>query len=481
MAHGALPRGFGSSCFGLERACDDQHELVHRRFMYALYVATMDLRSRARRRTLRRVMVALLATLVSVARPVGAQASAPAELSLASALALAQRQSPLFERVEARYGIARGDVRTAGQWPNPTLEYRRENLGSPLLPDEFVTAYIPIDVTGRRVQLARATRRGTARALAERDAAQQDAALTIARAWVAAVLAAELAQVTAQQHEAADEIARLEAVRAGEGVSSEAAARRTRVEATRLAHLRALAEARAVQERGALATALGVPDTQLPALPLSRDGRSALASATVDASLRAALDTLSTLDLEALRARALADRAELRAASLAREEASFRQAVERGGVLGDWQLQGGSKLTGGFFTGQIGLAVPIPIFHRNGGARERSAGEVRDADALSRTTALAVEADVRAAHDALRRLRTLGTAAQESPADADVIADAARVAYAEGHMTLLELLDAQRAAADARTLARQYAADLLLARLTLARAVGAPILPGAPQ
>ncbi|MCU0617948.1 MAG: hypothetical protein MUD17_12820, partial [Gemmatimonadaceae bacterium] len=170
----------------------------------------MDLRSRARRRLWRRVMVALLTTLAPLVRPLGGQAPTPAEpaLTLASALALAQRQSPLFERVEARYGIARGDVRAAGQWPNPTLEYRRENLGSPLLPDEFVTAYIPIDVTGRRVQLARATRRGAARALAERDAEQQDAALTIARAWVAAVLAAELASVTAQQHDAAEEIAR---------------------------------------------------------------------------------------------------------------------------------------------------------------------------------------------------------------------------------------------------------------------------------
>jgi outer membrane protein TolC len=236
-----------------------------------------------------------------------------------------------------------------------------------------------------------------------------------------------------------------------------------------------------VQERGALATALGVPDNVLPALPVTRNGRSALTDAALDTSAHAVLDTLSTLDVDTLRARALANRAELRAASLAREEASFRQAVERGGVLGDWQLQGGSKLTGGFFTGQLGLAVPIPLFHRNGGARERSAGVLRDADAMARTTALAVDAEVRAAHDALRRLRALGASAQQAPADADVIADAARVAYAEGHMTLLELLDAQRAAADARTLARQYAADLLLARLTLARAVGAPLLPGAPQ
>jgi outer membrane protein, heavy metal efflux system len=65
-----------------------------------------------------------------------------------------------------------------------------------------------------------------------------------------------------------------------------------------------------------------------------------------------------------------------------------------------------------------------------------------------------------------------------TPADGDVIAESARIAYTEGHMTLLELLDAQRAAADARTTTLQYRADLLLARLALARAVGTSLFAG---
>lgn len=408
-------------------------------------------------------------------RPPGAAAP---PLTLASALSLAATHSPLYERVEARAGIARGEVRTAGQWPNPTLEYRRENLGSPLDPDEFFTAYVPIDVTGRRVQLARATRRGTARLLAERDVERQDAALAVARAWVNAVLAADLAQVVTAQHDAAVEVARLEAVRATEGASSEAAARRTRVEATRLAHSRALAEARAVQERAALATLLGLVADSLPPLPSADGGASPFDVATLEANARTVLEELATLDDAGLQARARRDRRELQAVAFAREEAGYRQAVERGGVLGDWQLQGGSKLTGGFFTGQVGLAVPLPLFNRNAGARERAAGLVRDADAVARATALAVAGEVRAAAEALRRLTALGTDLPFAPDDATVIANAARVAYVEGEMSLLELLDALRAAADARATAHQYAADLLLARLTLARAVGASFLAG---
>jgi cobalt-zinc-cadmium efflux system outer membrane protein len=431
---------------------------------------------------------AALAAGRSAAQPAGwstepaAGRSAPAvtdSLSLPLALALAARHSPLYDRVEARLEVARGEVRSAGQRPNPTLEYRRENLGSPLDPDEFFTAYLPIDVTGRRVQLGRATGRATARLLAERDAARQDAALAVARGWVAAVLAAELAEVAAAQHDAALLVARLEATRAAEGVSSEAAARRTRVESARLAHARALAEARLAQEQGALAALLGVAADSLPPLPRAGGDGTPFGPAALPAQAGALLAELAALDDGALQARAAQDRAELRAAAFAREEAGFRRAFERGGVLGDWELQGGSKLTGGFFTGQVGLAVPLALFHRNEGARERAAGAVRDADAASRATSLAVSGEVRAAAAALRRLTALAADLAAAPDDALVIATAARAAYAEGHMTLLELLDALRAAAEARATAHQYAADLLLARLTLARAVGAPILGGA--
>lgn len=448
--------------------------------MFAAYVAVMDIRSVSSigRRAIGGVLCGVAVAGSLRAQSVGAPEPASV-LTLPGALALAARHSPLYERVEARFGIARGEVRTAGQWPNPTLEYRRENLGAPIDPDEFFTAYIPIDVTGRRVQLARATGRATSRLVAERAVGRQDAALSIARAWVAAVQAAELARLSAAQHEAAVEIARLEALRADEGVSSEAAARRTRVEATRLGLARALAEARAVQERATLATQVGVPADSLPALPgVVGPASTPLADAALEAPARALLDELATLDEPALLLRAQRDRAELRAVALAREEASLRRAVERAGVVGDWQLQGGSKLTGGFFTGQVGLAVPLPLFNRNAGARERTAGLVRDAEAAARATALAVTGEVRTALATLRRLESLGASMATGGDDAAVIADAARVAYTEGHISLLELLDALRASADARATATQYTADLLLARLTLARAVGAPVLVG---
>jgi cobalt-zinc-cadmium efflux system outer membrane protein len=161
----------------------------------------------------------------------------------------------------------------------------------------------------------------------------------------------------------------------------------------------------------------------------------------------------------------------VRAAELARDEAALRRRVEQVGVLGDWQLQGGTKLTGGFMTGQIGLAVPLPMFNHNSGGRERAREAERDADAAYRTAMLQVVAEAAVAEQQRQRLEAL----RDRFSDASygrVIAESARIAYAEGAMTLLELLDAERAAADAQLLSQQYAADALRAQLVLARAVG---------
>jgi cobalt-zinc-cadmium efflux system outer membrane protein len=53
------------------------------------------------------------------------------------------------------------------------------------------------------------------------------------------------------------------------------------------------------------------------------------------------------------------------------------------------------------------------------------------------------------------------------------VARIARLSYREGHITLTELLDAERAAADAMQQHFRWAADAWLARLELERTLGA--------
>jgi cobalt-zinc-cadmium efflux system outer membrane protein len=420
----------------------------------------------------------LLVALIGVA-PAGAEAQRDAAaanappagtLDLAAALQIADANSPALQRVDSRTGIALGELRTLGQWPNPTLEYRRENLGAPLQPDEFVTAYVPFDFTGRRITLGRATARGRERLELERSAARRDVHVEIARVWVRALLSAEQGETMRQHYQAVEDIAGIEVQRAREGVVADAVAFRTRVEANRLAHETALAESQAKQDQLALATMLGVPVEQLPPLPRLADPGIV---PVVDQMLA---DT--AVSDAVLLAAARQQRTELRAADRAREEATLRQRVETAGVLGDWQLQGGTKKTSGFMSGQVGLAVPLPLFNQNDGARARSVSVRRDADVAWRELQLQIDAEVVAAADQWRRLQRIRGRLLDIPQLGEQIAASARVAYAEGHMSLLELLDAQRAAADARRTAQQYQADLHLARFRLARAIGAALLPG---
>lgn len=408
------------------------------------------------------LMVLALSSLAQAQSAPGA-AGATDSLDLSAALRLATVSSPAMQRVMAEAGVAAGELRTTGQWPNPTLEYRRENIGAPLDPDEFFTAYVPIDVTGRRQALRRATTRGRERVNATRLAAQRDVELQIARAWTAAALSADISRSIREQYEAVERIAGIEAQRANEGVVADAVAMRTRVEANRISHELALAETRATRDRLDLAALLGETEDDLAPL-----------SSVLTPALRFDNETRSEQQLIAVAQR---DRPEVLAASLSRDESLLRQRVESGGVIGDWELQGGTKRTSGFMSGQLGLALPLPIFNQNSGARERSASAVLLAETAYREVQLRVRANVLGAADNLRRLASIASRFDDAPQLGRQIASSARIAYAEGHMTLLELLDAERTAADARNSASSYQADLLLAHLTLRQMIGAPLVP----
>ncbi len=413
------------------------------------------------------ICLALLCALpAATVRSQGISSASDSVLTLRTALRLAQQQSPALARVDAQADMAFGSLQSSAQWPNPTLEYRRENLGAPILPDEFVTAYVPIDLTGRRIRLGRATDQARSRVGLERRAARRDVELEITRAWVEAMLAADLRETVRVQKVAVDEIARVDAQRALEGVVAEAIAMRSRVEANRLAHELTMAESRAARSRFALATLIGIASDSLPALPHTADAAAS--------ELRA--DSLLSSDA-ALITRAQRDRADFTASSIAVEEAVLRRRAERTSLFGDWQLQGGTKRTSGFMSGQVGLAVPLPVFNQQSGARLQSSAAEREALTARRALELELVGEVTAAADALRRLQQLGDVLQRSPRLAEDIAASAGVSYAEGNMSLLELLDAHRAATDARRTMHEFYADLLIARATLARALGAPFVP----
>ena len=408
-------------------------------------------------------LVAIATCLGMVAAPSSSAWAQAVPLDLAGALQQARQSGPLRKLVDARELAGTGRVREAGQWPNPSIEWRRENLGSSLQPDIFATAYIPLDLTGRRLALRQASGAGRQRVQADAVAERRDAEIEVARAWLHAAAADGALAVTSRQVEALTEIADVDATRLREGLVSEAVGLRTQLEADRARVSLVTATGDAARARAQLARLIGLSPDVLPSLA----GLSAPAMPTAP-------------DSSAVKAIALQARPEVRARESALREAQRRYTAESRGLIGDMQLQGGSKQTGGFMTGQIGFAMPFPLFNRNDAARQRARGEYAEAQALRDDMLNQIQGTVSAAWRAYVASRGATQAAATFGARGREIARIARVAYREGHATLTELLDAERAATDAMNAHLRWASDAWLARLELERALGARLDDSSP-
>lgn len=376
-------------------------------------------------------------------------------LTLTGALVLARQHAPGLRVADARRDAALGRARETSQFLNPTVEYRRENLGSTLSPDIFTTVYLPFDVTGRRLALRSAGGAAAQRATADGLAARREAELQVVRAWLRAAVANEQAAVVQSQAEALMEVATVDAARMREGIVAEGVAIRTRLEADRARVSLATAVGEVARARAELARAVGVSDRELPRV-----------GALVAPVLPEPPDSVAAAEL-AVRARP-----EVAARDAALREAQARLGAESRGAIGDWQLQGGSKKTAGVMTGQVGLAIPFPIFNRNDGARLRARGELAEATAWNDDVGIGVRADAVAAITAYRAVRATATDAASFAERGRDVAAIARVAYREGQASLVELLDAERASADALFAHIRWVADAWLARLELERALG---------
>ncbi|HEY0929701.1 MAG TPA: TolC family protein [Gemmatimonas sp.] len=421
------------------------------------------------RRLGRRLMVmSTAATLVMLpvsrmyGQSTGGGAGDGAVIDLHQALARARADGPLHQLANAREQTAIGRVRESTQWANPSLEWRRENLGSALQPDIFATAYVPFDFSGRRVALRQATSAGTARAHGDYQADWRSADLDVARGWLHAAMSAGVLDVLERQAAALRQIADVDAARWREGLVAEAVALRTSLEADRARMALMGARRNAELARTELARLLG-----------RSPGDAVLATLTAPA-MPGAPDSL------VLQSAAATARPELRAREASVRETDRRLTAEQRGVFGEVQLQGGTKETSGVMTGQIGIAMPLPFFNRNDGARQRARGESMEARVQLEDTRRVVHGSVRVALLHYQNLQAAQPDAATFGTRGRDVAEIARASYREGHVTLTELLDAERASADAMQAHLQWMVDAWLARLELERAVGARLDADSP-
>jgi len=125
-----------------------------------------------------------------------------------------------------------------------------------------------------------------------------------------------------------------------------------------------------------------------------------------------------------------------------------------------------------------GLSLPIPIFDRNQGSRRTAEFEVEGARLDAEAVRVALETELAAAlerlHAAAQEATTMG---REIVPGANVAFAATETGYSEGQFGFLDVLDAQRALFEARSLLvdsrEEYAATLTV----LERLIGRPTVP----
>lgn len=384
-------------------------------------------------------------------------------LSLADAVALARERHPGIEAAAGQLMAVRGSARQLGAFPNPVAEWRVEGKNSALDPDRFLTATLPLNLSGRRLALRSSGRAAVRSAEAEATARIRAVEFNAATAYWSAALAQSLLEAATAQREALAGIAEYDAIRMREGAISEATLLRTRLEADRARIAEATARTEYARARAELARALATSADSIPRLE-------PLIAAPAKASWRlpTAADAL---------ARARVERPELHAATGAVDAARLRRTAERRATLPEIGLTGGMKTTNGVSGAVVGITMPLPLFDRHGGAREAAAGELRVAEAHLRDTEAAITTEVTAALEAAHALLTaLPPEARDLGGRGREVAEIMEAAYREGGATLLELLEARRAAADALAAALHWHADFRIALLELNRAIGAPIL-----
>jgi cobalt-zinc-cadmium efflux system outer membrane protein len=408
--------------------------------------------------------VAALSALFLVPASGVAQNSMRDSLTEDAVIALARANNPNLAAASGRRIATTARARQDATYPNPTLEWRRENMGSPIARDQFTTLNVPLDLAGRRIALRGAARAAGTRATADSVTAARTIELAAVSAYWRAILAREALTTASEQRAATVQLAEFDASRAAAGEVAEVLAMRSRLEADRARIAEGIATGEMHRSLATLAKAIGMGVEELPPLASLTGAR--------PAELRPDVPNADSLILDAL-----ANRSELVSLRAAVSEAAKHVSAEDGNFAGDVMLQAGTKNTGGYSTGVMGVLVPLPLFNRNEAGRTRARAELLVAQSDLRAAEDAVRADVISATENYLALLAIESSAGDAIARrADDVLRIADAAYRDGGVTQLELLESQRARAAARETAANWTVQLRLARAELAWATGADIM-----
>ena len=367
----------------------------------------------------------------------GVPAATQTVLSEADALARLSTDSPRVRAILAAIDVARADILAAGRWPNPRASFTRESAAS--VTENMVTLTQVLPITGRRgLEVSAAS------ALAEASARRAGDEIRRARAELRAAYAdlvsaqvreTELTQARERLRALADVLGRRET--AGDAAGYD----RLRAEREVLDMESEWSAARAERARAQAAVAGFFAEPSVA---------STIIAVMPGVATRTPLPTVDQL-VE----RAASARGEL--AALQQEAASARFAARAAGrrLVPEPELVAGTKssnASGGDMGSVIGVHATVPLFDRARPERAMSAARLTQAEARIAAFRVSLAAEIsglRAAvlerREAADRYRAMATTA------ATQLERIAQVSYDAGERGILELLDAYRGGASART------------------------------
>jgi cobalt-zinc-cadmium efflux system outer membrane protein len=410
------------------------------------------------------VPVFVLACVVALhGRPVLAQSSPPVQpLTEAEALARQRAADPRLRAILSRSAAVRASQAERTRWPNPVMAFSRESVGG--TSDVFLVGRQELPVSSRRRHLRAAGGLAVDAADAEPafDIGQLQAALR--QAFTTLLAAQERETVLDEAVRDLDRLVELLRVReqAGEGSRYD-----------RLRGERALVDLR--DERAAASIARAGARVELARFlgpNVAPDGLTAAGT----------LDLPPPPPVDELIEQALQVRADYRATALMASQYERERQAARALRVPTPLLGYGLKRSGGanvFNNGyQLAIEVPVPLFNRGQSAVALVEAEAARTDLERASLGLLVASEVRGAHVRLTLQRQRESRYRQSVADAaEPLTGIARVAYEEGELGILELLDAQRQLVDARLQLLTLAEAGRLAAIELDRVTGVEVKP----
>jgi len=383
-------------------------------------------------------------------------------VTLAEAIRLLAVGSIELRIARQEFAAAEARVLSAGALPNPVLSVSREQLSGGVAgyDETMVTVGQPLELGGQRGVRRRAAASSAEAAAARLEGTRLRLGLAVREAYVRAAAATGELRTLEEAVAVFREVEESGSARFAEGDISRFDLSRLQIERARYETM--LVDAALELDEAARAL------TMLVDPELTTQWRVLFPAETLaEIALPPSIDTIDVPSAAALRAEVRAGDAELQAAEAALD-------LQRRSRVPTLTLNGGFKHQSDDYRGAVlGVSLPLPLWDRNRGGIAEAAASLGIATATRDLAARRAEDEIRRAMEVRRSLQAgIGLLTGPLLAETAGLLETARLAYAEGELSLVELLDAADAHRGARASLITQLERYLLATYRLEYAAG---------